>query len=247
MLNNLLAEMSAATITDIVVAVIFLLFAIISCSKGFVKQTFGLITTVLAILIAYFFCDNLVNLVNKNFDWNAKLAAKLADSFSDNAFFSLELTAENISEAIHQMGLPSFIADFALKILPKNIGEYENVGLFLSSILANYILIAAAFAFLFIISKIILSLLKKLVIKVVQLPLIRSVDKLLGLAFGVIKCTLWIIAIVYIINIIPSSVPYINYVKDGIDGSQIVQFIYKSNFSDWIFGIVNKLVSSIIG
>lgn len=247
MLNNLLAEMSAGTITDIIIAVIFLIIAIISCAKGFVKQTFGFITTVCAILIAYFLCDDLVNLVNKNFDWNTKLAAKLADSFSGNAAFSLELTTENLSEAIHQMGLPSFIADFALKILPEAVGEYENVGLFLSAILANYILIAAAFAFLFILSKIILGLLKKLVLKVVQLPLIRSVDKLLGLAFGVIKAALWIIAIVYVIKILPSSIPYISYVKDGIEGSQIIQFIDKSNLSGWIFGIIDNLISSIIG
>lgn len=247
MLNNLLAGLSAGAIADIVVAVIFLASAISGLFKGFLKQTFGLLTTIIAFVLAYVLCDDLVGFLNSSFGWTDKLAGKLADSFSGNEFFSLSLSEENLAEAVKQMGLPSFMADLAVKLLPSAVGEYENIGLFLSSVLANYILIAAAFVVLFIIVKLLLALLKQPLLKIVKLPILRSIDRILGLVCGAIKGVLWIISIAYIISIIPASFPYIGVVKESVTNSQFVAFLNSSGIEKIIADLANKLVTSILG
>lgn len=242
---NILAEVSAGLICDIVIAVIALIIIGSNVQKGFVKQIIGLVATIGAVLLAYFFCKDLVNLVNEKFGWHDKLAEKLLGIFGKKEAFNVALTEENVRAAIASIGLPDFVADVCAKLMSGVGGAAENVGQFLSDVAAKYILLAASFIVLFIVARLVLGLVKGIIIKIVSLPIISGVDKLLALVLGVIKAVIVIYVGLYVIQMIPLNVSFLETVKSALNESKIIEFLNGSDVVKGLFDKISELIKSI--
>lgn len=242
---NILAEVSAGLICDIVIAVIALIIIGSNVQKGFVKQIIGLVATIGAVLVAYFFCKDLVNLVNEKFGWHDKLAEKLLGIFGKKEAFNAALTEENVRAAVASIGLPDFVADACAKLMSGVGGAAENVGQFLSDVAAKYILLAASFIVLFIVARLVLGLVKGIIIKIVSLPIISGVDKLLALVLGVIKAVIVIYVGLYVIQMIPLNVSFLETVKSALNESKIIEFLNGSDVVKGLFDKISELIKSI--
>lgn len=235
---NLLAEMSAGMICDIVIAVVALIIVCVNIKKGFVRQVIGVVATIGAVLIAYLFCKDLLNLVNAQFGWQDKFADKLASTLSAQEFFNASLTEENVRTAVSSIGLPDFVSDAAVKLLSGAEGVAENVGTFLSDVIAKYVLLSLSFIVLFIVARLLLGLLKLLIVKLFTLPVLKGVDRLLAIALGLIKSVVLIYVAVYIIQLLPASVSFAGSVKAAVDSSWVVSFL---NGSEVVGYIISKI------
>lgn len=237
---NLLAGMSAGTICDIVIAVIALIIILVNIKKGFIKQVIGLVATIGSILIAYFFCRTLLTFVNAQFGWQDKLAGSIASSFSSKELFNAALSEENIRAAVQSVSLPEFIADAAVTLLASADGAFENVGVFISDILAEYLLLSLSFIVLFIVARIVLGLIKRLIVKLFTLPVLNKIDMLLALILGLLKSVIIIYVAVYIVQLLPPSISFAGTVRDAVNSSWILSFL-KAN------DVVGSVVSFIGG
>ena len=140
MTSLLLNSMNHGMIADIACLAVVVIFAIINLSKGFFKQLFRVICGIGSLVLAFVFCDELVNFLDVKFSATAFFSSKILTLFGEKASLLQEITVENISIAITEMGLPQFIADFAVQMLSKaSIDLYSNIGEYLSSILAHFI------------------------------------------------------------------------------------------------------------
>lgn len=228
MLNLISADLSKGMIADIICLAIIALFAISNLSKGFFKQLFVVICAISATLLAYFFCDNLVNFVNAKFGLGDTVTAKILGFFGEKAVILEEITEQNIINAINSLGLPQFIADFAIKSLATtDLFNFEHVGEYLANIIANYVLTGVAFVVIFYVSKLILFIVRKIVEKLVKLPILRGIDKILGLVLGLVKALAVLYVGIYLITIIPSSA--LQGARDALNQSMIGHFLQEKN------------------
>jgi len=242
MTSGLLASISAGTMVDIAIAVVALIFIIVNVCKGFVKQVFGIIATIGSLIIAYYLCSWFADLVNSQFGWRDKLAASILNGFKDNSAFNASLSEENVRAAVDAAGLPQLIGDIAVKLIGTMGGAEMNVAQFLSAVIAKYVFLTGAYIILFIVFRLILGLVKFILLKIVSLPILNGINRLLGLVLGVIKALFYIYLVIYIINVLPSSVSFIAWLKNAIAESSIVKIINAESMME-LFG---KLISGLI-
>ncbi len=199
-------------IVDLVCLALILAFVITGLIRGFFKRVFKIAVTIGALLIAYFFCDNLVNLLEDQFQLLTKLTDKIVglDLFKIPADVIKGSLSESIKAAVESMGLPQFIAEAAQSSaasLETSIGNsIEGITLHISTVLSRYILIGASFVALHIVSKLILSVVAIILTKIIELPIINGVDKLLGAIMGLIKGFLVLTVVIYLISVIPGGI-----------------------------------------
>ena len=218
-------NVSGGMIADLACLAIITIFAISNWSKGFISQVFKVICTLGALILAYLFCESFTNVLNQNFNLDDNISQKIQSLFGQGTTYLAQLTEENLQTAIKELKLPDFIADFALSNI--NVNTFDNIGEYLANVITHYIILAISYTIIFIIAKIALTLSSKLLLKIVKLPLIRSVDRLLGLIWGLIKAALLVFTIICFIEIMPGEL-FIN-AKTAIESSLFVSLLQKFN------------------
>ena len=138
------------------------------------------------------------------------------------------------------MNLPQFIAEAAVKSLGSLSNTIDNsiigVQTHIAGTLANYILIGASFIGLLIVSRLLLSIVSMILSKVVELPIIKSIDKILGGVMGLIGGFVVLTVLIYLISVIPGDL--FNTVRES--NSFMYEFLHKYNF---IEAIISAIVS----
>ena len=231
-------------IFDIIAVLIFVL-TVVSCrSKGFFKSFFGTLKVVLAIVISYVFMPTVAYFYRTAFvektitDTVASrinvLAQKTMDGFNLEKLFAdmpsefadiLSRYGANRESLAERFGGLASAADSSVNELAVSItGDIVHT---VSDILA--------FATLFIGSMIILSIVIWLLGFITKLPVISSVDKALGLVFGIIS---GVILVWVYCNLVTFGVDAISVVKPGILGSNVIDntYIVKYISDNFMFG-----------
>ena len=240
MLNLLSSTLNNGMIADIACLLIIAIFAISNLTKGFFKQVLKVACGIIALFLAYFFCDKLLSFVDEKLDLTAKLATKILGVFGENEALAQQVSAENVATAITAMGLPQFVADFAVSAISDVImGMYANIGEYLSNVLSHYILLALSYIAIYLVAKIVLLIVRKIIENIVKLPVIRSIDKLLGLLFGLVKAVILLYVVIFLIDVLPFNglIP----VRTALSNSMIGAFLQEHNlFANLIGWIITK-------
>lgn len=235
--------MSPGAITDIVLVALLLIFVIIGFCRGFVKQIFGLLSSIIAFLVAYFLCAPLANMLNSTFGWTDSLANSISGIFTGNEIFTMKLSAQNIQTAITQAGLPQFVADIAVNSLGSVIADL-SIAEYLSALMAKYIMIAGCYAVLWIVARLLLTVVKHILLKIVSLPVLNSINRILGLFVGLLEGVILVYVVIFIIGIIPNT-SFLGVVQTGIAQSAFANFISGSGMGQWIVNLISKLIGKI--
>lgn len=168
-----------------IVAVILLFFAlIVGIAKGFAKQVLSLIGIVACLVLAYFFAPKLSEVIKEKVPKFYEVVRTWAEKFVSSS----ELTAENTKEAILQAlkentTIPEFLHEPIADYMIQNSIDFEKIIDTIAGIMLN----AISFVAITLGALIVLAIVKKIVYKIVKLPFIKTIDKLLGGVFGVVK------------------------------------------------------------
>lgn len=231
----LLSTQTKSTIVDIAVCVILLIFIIVGCKKGFLRQIISLVAGIASIIIAYYFCDDLLKLISTKFDALTPLTDKLTTAFSKNSVLATEFNPETFKSNLESLHMPEFI----IKAVEKAAGGVETTSLaaILAGVVAKYLLLIACFILIFIACKIVFWIIKKIAALFSKMPLIGSVDRFLGLLLGAIKGLLVIYFVLFVINTLaPVSIE----LSQAISDSKIVSFLSKYNIFVYLFNYLTK-------
>lgn len=221
-------NLGSGLIADLICLAIIVIFAIANWRKGFISQLFRAISTIGALLLAYFLAETFVNLANESFNFSGIIADKVQGLLGEGTAYLADLTEENLKTAIAELKLPDFIADFALQALSgAGTGVFENIGDFLANVITHYIAITIAYIVIFIVAKIILFIVCKIIEKIVKLPLIRQVDKALGLLWGLIKAVIFLFVAIFIVEIMPGDA--FATAKSALNDSLLASFLQNYN------------------
>jgi uncharacterized membrane protein required for colicin V production len=243
--NLLLANLSA---TVDVIAIIFVgVFALIGFIKGFTKTFFSTFGTIIGLLLAVLLSKAVTQTLEDKFSLVTTLSDRLAGGLT--SIFGDGLMNTTLRDATNEM-----LAQKGLSWLSGMVGSLQADGSIPLDTTLNQI-ICPTFAYyigliisvigLFIIFKILFFLIGKLVKRLYENRIVATVDRTLGLVFGLIRGIVTFELIVMVISIIP--IAFFQDISVAVQTSIFAKFLMDINVYNLIMQSISTMnIKSII-
>ena len=228
-------------IIDIVIIALLVIFGLVGYKKGILKSIISLLNWVVCILIAVFTAKYVAGWLNHIFDFSGWIGSKISKSLiKSNDFFAMSVNSfggkENLIASI-PAGINGFLEKITKLLFNGNVdmSSTSSVGSIMGTTLGHITFIVITGILIFIILKIIVLLLSKLFKNISQTKVLGGLNKVLGLALGLVKAGL-IIVIINIVLVIGSMIPFMNKTVAPLiqDHTYVEKYVY--NTTDKLFG-----------
>jgi uncharacterized membrane protein required for colicin V production len=182
------------SILDFGIVILFVIFLWNGYQKGFLKILFSLISLLGSLAISYVVQPYIIDFL-ASFQVDTLIDQWLLDTlFSSNAIFDVVLTGTNflttIESGLTTLALPSILIDPLLSFLTE---FNQPLGEALANAITNLFLVILSFLSVFLLSRIVTSMLFNKVTKLMSKnKVISTFDHLLGLGVGFVKASIFI-------------------------------------------------------
>lgn len=214
-------------IIDIVAIGFIAVFAIIGVIRGMVKTLFRLFGVVLAIVLAFYSCAPIGNLLADNLGASATEDARewlisIDEQYSDELkLFTVEkdwTDPQNKRDAVSRMGVPSLLSSLVVNAMGEKFDEFGTSAVLadvLPPVLTTWGMTVLAFLLLLLVYSVLLLIARIALRKLINsLVVLRVVDKIGGFAIGAIQGILIYSVIFFIISQVP--VPFLADFRETI-------------------------------
>ena len=204
MLENLCAAWQPSAV-DILAVIVILGFAIVSAKRGFVECFFGFISTIVAVLVAFFLMKSVVEWTNGLFGLQKVLQNGCITALGKINGFNVDVSNEGLAALLEEKNLPAFLAKFVVE----SVGDADiPVGTTLAQVvgapLGNFATSLIAWLAVFLLAKLLLSILKRIFSSIVRnIPLVGGVNTLLGFAVGALQGLLILSGVLAVLAMLP--------------------------------------------
>ncbi len=205
MLNALQASWANYAV-DIIAVVILLVYAFRSAAKGFVACLFGLISTIVAVVLGFVLLNQVLAWTNGLFGLQNTLVKACADAFAKIKGFDIDVSSVGIQQALADKKLPAFL----VKIIVDGLGndsvpQGTTLAVIAGGALGRLGAKLLAFLIIFALAKLLLRVLESLLSSVINaIPLVGTLNALLGFVVGALQGLLLVCGVVALIAVIPS-------------------------------------------
>lgn len=215
---------------EIIIGIVLLVFIIVGWIQGFFKVALSMVAVIAGLIMSFYFTPQISSYLTKN--------TSLDESMTKGIFQYLNFSEENEQESrsnqitiIKELPFPKEIKK---NILTNNNSEMygamnvNSIYEYIAKSLALIIINTFVFLSLLLISKIFFSTLGKSFEKMVELPVVRWVDKLGGTLVGAMKgmISIWIF---FLIISITSATKWSAYMIEEISESIPLKLLYDHN------------------
>lgn len=229
-------------IIDIAIVLVVVISTIIGYKKGFLKSVLSLFSWVVCLLIAVFTAKYVAGWLNGLYDFSALIGNKISKSLiGSNEFFTKAISSfANKEEIIATLpadlnGLLKQLIKVVFSTASVDMTSSATIGSFVGACLGDICVVVAAGLLVFIVLKVVVSILSRLFDKIDKTVILGGLNKLLGLALGLLRAGVIIIGINIVLvstSLIPASNKLINNVIK--DNTHVEKVIY--NKTDELFG-----------
>lgn len=206
----------------IVMIVFLLVMAIIGWRKGFSQALLSLASIVLSVFLAWSVSPVVKNIIVDKTEWETTLATSLSDKFLSEA-----TTQEELEAYFKKMPLPAQIQQ-NIQVTISNETGIEAQKAAVSGMVADWILTLAVDLALFAILSIVLTIIGKLLSKLIKNSPLRAVDGLLGAVLSLAEAVLILDAILLLIPLL-STTSIGTALTEQIQSSKLMTWIYDHN------------------
>lgn len=230
---NLLATTTPAVIADIVVIAIILVIASITAVRGFLKCLIGFVGTVFSVVLALAFCKAVSALLQNQFGWLTGLSTFFAERFSTIDGLNVVVSS---TDQLSDFNVAQFIISAIASAFSggEEIPAGTTMAELMAPVVAQLLLNIISFLIVFILIKVICFILNKTLGEVIKhIPIVRSVNALLGFAVGVIEAVLLISGVLSLVMFFP-----IDPLREFITSTTVMNFFYENNFAGMLFNFV---------
>ncbi len=192
-------------IPDAAVLLILLIVTLNCGKKGFVNCIFGVVSNLVAFILAIVLCNVVLEATGGIFGLQDWYAEKLTEVFSGIAGFDGDISASGVQTALETQNVPAVVARLVLKMTDGgDVPTGTTLAMLLGDAVASLAGMLTCVVLLYIVIKLLVSILKKILNGVVnKLVLLRGVNTLLGSAFGLLYAFLCVSGILAILTILP--------------------------------------------
>ncbi len=228
---------------DIAIAVIALLMMIEGWIKGLVRSVVGIVGYIAAFIIAKFYYVSTADWLLENVKWFGELKMNMSEailaSFNGNAQlqsaintgYSTDLSEALKSEAVlSQLNLPLDISDKVASFAGSVdiAATQQNAVEGLADMISRGVLNAVSFFLIVLAVIFVVKLIGMILDAATEVPIIKQVNKLGGLMFGLVKACFFIFLIMTVITFAAPIVPQFDLIET-INASQIGVYFYNNN------------------
>ena len=214
--------MELPLIVDLVFIGLLLLFAIFGLAKGFAAQLLGFIGGVVCFVLAIMLAAKTEVFLQNTFALTDTLSNFYKNSLPnlfDNSM--LNMTLEEFQSYVQtNWGVPQFILKLLVDLLNGGVPSTTLVIDTLAPALGYYTALAAGFLAIYIVLRLLFAIITKQVGNLVKVPVLGTVDRVLGLVLGVARGLLTALIVLSIINVTPFS--FLTDIKIAIENSKVV-------------------------
>lgn len=211
---------------DALVVILMIMFAVSSAKKGFVECFFGFISTILAVVAAFTFMKSVLSWTEGLFGLQGVIENAVVGGLDKVAGFDVDVSAAGIEAALEGKNLPSFL----INAIVSSLGNQEvpigtTLAMIVGATIAEFTATLIAWFAVFILTKLLLKLVRGILNSIVEsLPIVGSLNRLLGFAVGGIKGLLIVCAAVAVLALIPAE-----GLTAFFNETVIVRWLYNSN------------------
>ncbi|MFA5698061.1 MAG: CvpA family protein [Candidatus Izemoplasmatales bacterium] len=196
-------------IIDVLLVVAIVIFAVIGWKHGFLVKIVEMASGIFGLLASVLLAQPFAPVVDS---WMGDVVnAKIGEYLSQSELFNATLSETNVRAAFGEMSLPQFMIDWIVEGIDFNSLATSIIDAIQPTIKALALLVIA-FVILFFGSIIVFFILKLLARAITSIPVIKQIDKVLGVLFGIVK----IGAIVYILFFVLALLLTIPAINDAI-------------------------------
>ena len=192
---------------DAAIIVIMFMFAVSSAKKGFVECFFGFISTILAVVAAFTLMKGVLSWTDGLFGLQGVIENAVVGGLGKVAGFDIDVSAAGIEAALAGKNLPSFL----ISAIVDSVGNQEvpvgtTLAMIVGGTIAEFTATLVAWFAVFIIAKLLLKLVRRVLNSIVEaLPIVGSLNHLLGFVVGALKGLLIVCGIIAVIALIPGT------------------------------------------
>jgi uncharacterized membrane protein required for colicin V production len=232
------------SIVDAVIIALIMIGGYNGFRRGLLISMIGIISLAGALAAAYFLGQQAQNLLAM-FQVNSTIEQFLNTSvFINNPLFETNLSDSNVIQLIEDgltaIGIPSFITE-ALNTLINDLNQ--PLGEALAKGLTNLAMIVLSFVLVFVLARLLINLILRSLVKLVKKNKVSStIDQTLGLIFGVLRSSVFIMVVI-------SSLMAVSFINQDLNAFLVAQLqLNNSNFSigkqfyQWISEILPFIV-----
>ncbi len=180
------------TITDLVLVAILLIALIVGAIRGFMRQLTGLISGIFSIVLAVIFASLLLNAI-RGTSMFSNFCATTSGWFNGSMFTTEVYSQEELASVMSDSGGWSVLSALAPTFFTEMAAfNYMTFGQLLGYYVATAIGYVVLWLVTFILLKIIIKAIGKLLQKVASLPILKTIDRILGaiLSIGLVYLAL---------------------------------------------------------
>lgn len=230
-------------IIDVAIILGVVISSIIGYRKGLLKSVLSIFSWIVCLLIAIFTAKYVAGWLNGLYDFSALVGSKISKTLiGSNEYFSRAINSfankeEIIAslESVNTNGLLKQLIKAVFSASTVDMTSEVSVGSFLGDCLGDVSIVVIAGVLVFIILKTVVTILSKLFDKIDKTVILGGLNKLLGLALGLLRAGIIIVGINVILvtsSLIPASNKLINTVVK--ENTHVEKVIY--NKTDKLFG-----------
>lgn len=220
----------------IVVLAIIAVCTIIGYARGFIKTVFSMAAMLIMLILTVILSPYVKTYIRENTKLPEKVYSGVEEKFNLSEKFEVDATGK-MTDYVDTLGLPDKLNEVILE-KAKESGEAVDEGLSLardeavSSIykqITDIVLSAIAYVFTFAVVGVIMVVAGLLLNIMEKLPVIKQMNKLLGLLIGFLQGYL-VISLLYVIATALGATGFGSGILEMVGESSVLSFIYDHNF-----------------
>lgn len=226
-----LLSVNMGLVGDIILAALLLIFAFATGSRGFMRSLVGFLGTVLSVVLAVVFSKTLASYFQEWFGLLDKFTEFFTNLLSKIEILNVDVSG-NVTEGLETAGVPAFMIKLIVSAFAG--GETIKTGTTAAQVIAPLIgqllLLLISFILIFALIKIIQLILNGTISKAVEtIPVIKSVNSMLGFILGAVEGLFFAYFILYVFSIFQ-----IQAVTNFINSTTFIKALYDNNLFGWL-------------
>lgn len=233
-LNGLCAVRWTNYLVDAVVLLFLAGYVIVCAKRGFVDCFFTFLSTTIAFIVAVMFAKAILSGTNGLFGLQGVMQNGFTRAFAKISGFDTPVSSEGMEGALADKNIPAIIASLAVKWFGKeDLAASVTLAQVFGGVTANLLCLLLVGVLIFIIVKLLLLFLRKLLNTIVEkISLLGGVNTVLGAIIGVLQGLLIVSVALSVLALIP-----IPAVTNYLLHCPILGWLYNNNPLVWLLGL----------
>ncbi len=235
-------------IIDVVIVGLVITFIILGWKNGFLERIIKMASSIFGLVASLLLAKPFSAVLDGWF--GESIETNIRDYLlSRDASFATALTEQGLRESLETLSLPDFMVDWIVESIDFNALTTSVIDS-LVPLIQSLALLVIAFILLFFGSMIVFFLLRLLAKGITSIPVIKQIDKILGVLFGILKVALLVYGLLFVLALL-INIPSINNLiysfletdmQLGTDAFRLSKYLYDNNL---LKDIINVFVTII--